>query len=562
MKRPLPIGISDFKELRDGSCAYADKTLLIEEMVENGGKIALVPRPRRFGKTLNLSMLRYFFEKSDKDTSYLFKDLEIWKLEKYRQMQGQFPVVFLSFKDVKYLTWENTLISLRRLIAREFQRHQYLLEGALLGPAEKEEYLRIVRLEVDLPTLDNSLSKLTEWMSRYHQSQVIVLIDEYDSPVHAAYVGGFYEQMIVFLRNWLSGGLKDNAYVKYGMLTGILRIAKESIFSGMNNIATFTLLDEEFQDKFGLLESEVKALLDSHDLSGQLPQIRQWYDGYRVGSCEGLYNPWSVLCCIAKKGKLAPYWVNTSDNALIKRLVTRGDEYLKKEMEGLLNGTGIEKKIDEGIVFPDLEKSSNSIWSLLLFSGYLTIEATPSYGTPCRLRIPNMEVAEVYSSIILDWFNTSIAEPEYHLLLNSLIQGDIDTFSKIFSKFMTSSVSVFDVPAEDSEKIYHAFVLGLLVGLKGRYEVKSNRESGYGRYDVMLIPQNIKDLGIVLEFKKVDPSKKAGLEETALSALGQIEEKNYAQELLDRNIKKILLLGLAFQGKKVLIQHKFIGLCK
>jgi hypothetical protein len=557
MKKPLPIGISDFRELRDGGYAYADKTLLVEEMVENGTKIALVPRPRRFGKTLNLSMLRYFFEKSNADTSYLFKDLEIWKLKKYRQMQGQFPVVFLSLKDVKFLTWEDSLSSLRGLIAEEFLRHRYLLQGELLSPEEKEEYLRIARKEADLASLNGCLLWLTKWMSRYHQSQIVVLIDEYDTPAHAAYVGGFYEQMIVFLRNWLSGGLKDNAYVKYGMLTGILRIAKESIFSGMNNIGTFTLLNKEFQDKFGLLELEVKTLLDSHDLVRQLPQIRQWYDGYRVGSCEGLYNPWSVLWCIAKKGELAPYWVNTSDNALIKRLVTNGNEYLKGEMEGLLNGTGIEKNIEEGIVFPELEKSSDSIWSLLLFSGYLTIDATPSYGTPCRLRIPNAEVAESYRSIILGWFKASIEESGYRRLLNSLIQGDIHTFSQIFSQFMVSSVSVFDVPAEESEKIYHAFVLGLLIGLKDRYEVKSNRESGFGRYDVMLIPKNKDDLGIVMEFKKVDPLVKTGLEETALSALKQIEEKNYAQELLDRDIKKILLIGLAFERKKVLIRHKY-----
>jgi hypothetical protein len=305
------------------------------------------------------------------------------------------------------------------------------------------------------------------------------------------------------------------------------------------------------------LESEVKALLDNHGLAGQLPQIRQWYDGYRVGSCEGLYNPWSVLCCVAEKGEIAPFWVNTSDNALIMRLVTRGNEYLKKEMEELLNGTGIEKNIEEGIVFPQLEKSSDSIWALLLFSGYLTIDATPSYGTPCRLRIPNREVAEVYRSIILDWFKASIEEPGYRMLLNSLVQGDMDTFSQIFSKFMLSSVSVFDVPEEDSEKIYHAFVLGLLIGLKDRYAVKSNRESGYGRYDVMLIPKNPKDLGVVMEFKKVDPARKANLEETALSALKQIEEKSYAQELIDGDIKNILLIGLGFEGKKVLIRHKF-----
>jgi hypothetical protein len=557
MRKPLPIGISDFKELIDGGYAYADKTLLIAEVVENEAKIALVPRLRRFGKTLNLSMLRYFFEKSEEDTSYLFKHLDIWEQKKYREMQGQFPVIFLSLKGVKYLTWDETVNSLRGLIAREFQRHRYLLQGELLSPEEKEEYFNIVRKEADLASLGDSLLRLTEWMFLYHKSQIVVLIDEYDTPAHAAYVGDYYEQMIVFLRNWLSGGLKDNPYVKHGMLTGILRIAKESIFSGANNIRTFTILNKTFQDKFGFLESEVKELLEDCDLLDKLPQIRQWYDGYRIGSCSGLYNPWSVLSCIAEKGDLAPYWVNTSDNALMKRLITRGTEYLKEDIEKLLNSLVIEKTIEEGIIFPELEKNSDSIWSLLLFSGYLTIDATPSYGIPCRLRIPNTEVAELYRSMILDWFKASIEEPRYRLLLNSLTSGDIDTFSRLFSEFMISSVSVFDVPAEESEKIYHAFILGILIGLKDQYDVKSNRESGYGRYDVMLVPKNPKDLGILMEFKKVDRSKKADLETAAVSALEQIEEKQYNQELLDRGIKKMLFIGLAFEGKKVLIRHKF-----
>jgi hypothetical protein len=557
MRKPLPIGISDFKELIDGGYAYADKTLLIAEVVENEAKIVLVPRLRRFGKTLNLSMLRYFFEKSEEDTSYLFKHLDIWKQEKYREMQGKFPVIFLSLKGVKYLTWDETVNSLRGLIAREFQRHRYLLKEELLSPEEKEEYLKIVRKEADLASLGDSLLRLTEWMFLYHKSQIVVLIDEYDTPAHAAYVGDYYEKMIVFLRNWLSGGLKDNPHVKHGMLTGILRIAKESIFSGANNIRTFTILNKAFQDKFGFLESEVKELLESSGLLDKLPQIRQWYDGYQIGSCRGLYNPWSVLSCIAEKGDLAPYWVNTSDNALMKQLITRGTEYLKEDIEKLLNGRVIEKTIEEGIVFPELEKNSDSIWSLLLFSGYLTIDATPSYGIPCHLRIPNIEVAELYRSMILDWFKASIEEPRYRLLLNSLTSGDVDTFSSLFSEFMISSVSVFDVPAEESEKIYHAFILGILIGLKDRYDVKSNRESGYGRYDVMLIPKNPKDLGILMEFKKVDRSKKIDLEMAAVSALEQIEEKQYNQEFLDHGIKNILFIGLAFEGKKVLIRHKF-----
>lgn len=556
-KKPLPIGISDFKELIDGGYAYVDKTLLVEEVIERGTKVALIPRLRRFGKTLNLSMLRYFFEKAEEDTSYLFKNLNIWKLENYREMQGQFPVIFISLKDVKYLTWEETFNSLQEVVAKEFQCHRYLLDGSILSPEEKEEYLSMIRKEANQASLAGSLLRLTEWIYRFHKKQVILLIDEYDTPVHAAYVGNYYKDMIFFLRNWLSGAVKDNPYLKQGVLTGILRVAKESIFSGANNICTFTILDEAFQDKFGLLESEVKDLLEDYGLSDNLSQIREWYDGYRIGSCVGLYNPWSVLNCIYKKGALAPYWVNTSDNALMKQLITKGSEDLKADIEELLKNGVIEKTIEEGIVFSELEKNPDAVWSLLLFSGYLTIDATPSYGTPCLLRIPNIEVAALYRSMILDWFKASIQEPKYRMLLNSLIKGDVDTFSQLFQEFVLSSFSAFDVTQEEPEKVYHAFVLGVLIGLKDRYEVKSNRESGLGRYDVMLIPKNLSDLGVILEFKKVGRFEKTDLETAVISALKQIEDKHYAQELIDLGIKRILKLGLAFEGKKVLIRAKF-----
>ncbi len=556
-KKPLPIGISDFKELISGGYAYVDKTLLIEEILEKGTKVALIPRLRRFGKTLNLSMLRYFFEKGEEDTRSLFTGLKIWQNEKYRAMQGQFPVIFISLKDVKYFSWQETFEAMQEIIAKEFQRHRYLMEGDTLVPEEKEDYLRIVRKESSQALIATSLLRLTEWMHRYHKKLVVVLIDEYDTPAHAAYVGKYYDTLITFLRNWLSAGLKDNVFLERGVLTGILRIAKESIFSGANNISTFTILDEEFQDKFGLLESEVKDLLESYALSDKLSALGQWYDGYRIGSCTKIYNPWSVLNCISKKGSLAPYWVNTSDNALMKQLITKGTDDLKADIEELLKGGIIEKKIEEGIVFTDLGKNANTLWSLLLFSGYLTLAATPAYGVPCKLRIPNIEVGELYKSLVLEWFEKSIHEAKYHLLLNSLITGDIDTFSQIFQEFLISSVSVFDVPADESEKIYHAFVLGMLVGLKERYEVKSNRESGLGRYDVTLIPKNSSDLGIIMEFKKISPFKKTDLETTVNSALEQIEEKQYAQELLDRGVQRILYLGFAFEGRQVLIRHKF-----
>lgn len=556
MKKPLPIGISDFKKLIDGGYAYVDKTLLVQEVVEKGTHVALIPRPRRFGKTLNLSMLRYFFEKSEEDTSYLFNDLNIWKNEKYRALQGQFPVISISLKDVKHSSWEETFRAFRTFIAKEFERHGYLRESEILSDREKDIYHKILSEEDNKTLFEQSLSHLTEWLHRYHKKQVVLLIDEYDTPAHAAYIGKYYNTFIDFVRNWLSAGLKDNFHLERGILTGILRIAKESIFSGLNNISTFTILNVEFQDKFGLLEFEVRELLEQCGLSAQLTEISQWYDGYRIGSCAGIHNPWSVLNCIAKAGALSPYWVNTSDNALMKHLIARGTDDLKADIEVLLKGGIVEKSIEEGIIFPSLDQNPNSVWSLLLYSGYLTIANTPSYGVPCQLQIPNIEVGELYRTMILDWFKVTLHEHKYRLLLSSLVSGDIDTFSQLFKEFMLSSVSVFDVSAEESEKIYHAFILGMLISLKDQYEVKSNRESGLGRYDVILIPKDQNRLGIIMEFKKVGRFENISLEEAVASALKQIEDRLYAQELLDRGVEQILYLGFAFEGKNVLIRSK------
>jgi hypothetical protein len=556
-KKPLPVGISDFKELIDGGYAYVDKTPFIQELVEKDAKIVLIPRMRRFGKTLNISMLRYFFEKSEHDLTYLFEDLKIWKQAKYRALARQFPVVFLSLKDIKHLSWQETFKALRRLMAVEFDRHSYLQEGNTLSAKEKIQFHKILfEEEEDQTLLEQSLLYLTTWLHRHHKQRVVLLVDEYDTPAHAAYVGGYYDILISFLRNWLSGGLKDNSSLERGVLTGILRIAKESIFSGLNNVSTYTIMNEGFQDKFGLLENEVEQLLKDAGFAQLAPEMRKWYDGYRVGSCCGIYNPWSVLKCIAEKGVLDSYWVNTSDNALMKKLITRGSEEFKEDLEKLLKNGVIEKVIEDGIVFSDLENSPSAVWCLLLFSGYLTIDAAPAPGAPSRLRIPNIEVGRLYQSMIVNWFEKTIHLSKYHMLLNSLTKGDIPTFSQIFQEFLLSSVSVFDLTLEEPEKIYHAFILGMLIGLQDRYEVKSNRESGYGRYDVMLIPKNPNDLAIIMEFKKVGRFEKIDLETAVASALQQIEDRKYAQELTHRGIKHILSLGLAFAGKNVLIRSK------
>ncbi|MCX6990580.1 MAG: AAA family ATPase [Chlamydiae bacterium] len=559
MKKKLPIGISDFKKLIDGEYFYVDKSLFIEEILEKGTEVALIPRMRRFGKTLNLSMLRYFFEKTDDDTSYLFKGLQIWKKKEYRSLQGEFPVIYITFKDIKHSTWEHTFEHFQRLISEEFQRHRYLLEGDLLSPEEQEDYLAILGKKGSQVLYQNSLKLLVKWLFFYHKKQVVLLIDEYDAPADAAYMGKYYDPLIEFLRNLLSNCLKDSSYLKKGVLTGILRIAKESIFSGLNNVTPFSIFNETFRDKFGLLESEVEELLKYYGFSEKLPVFRQWYNGYRIGSSGGIYNPWSVLRCIAENGFLAPYWVNTSDNALMKQLITKSGSNVKTDIEDLLKGGFVEKKMEEGIVFPELDKNPTTIWSLLVYCGYLTIDAIPDYGIPFRLRIPNFEIRELYQAMVSEWFDKSIDEYQYRKLLESLINGEIDTFSSIFKEFVLSYFSVFDVPFDESEKVYHAFVLGMLVGLKGKYDVKSNRESGFGRYDVMIIPENPHDLGIIMEFKKDNTSGKANLELVAKSAILQIEEKKYAAELLDRGVRRILYLGFAFSGKNVFIEHKFTG---
>jgi predicted AAA-ATPase/PD-(D/E)XK nuclease superfamily protein len=555
-KKLLPIGISDFKKVIDGGYVYVDKSLIIKEIMEKGGEVSLIPRMRRFGKTLNLSMLRYFFEQTEQDTSYLFKLLNIWQDEKCRALQGKFPVIFLTLKDAKQTSWKSMFEFLSRVIAEEFERHRYLFESDLLSREEKEIYHAILTIKGSETLFERSLKYLTEWLHRFHKKRVILLIDEYDAPAHAAYIGEYYEQLITFLRTWLSGGLKDNISLEKGVLTRILRIAKESIFSGLNNVEIFTVFNRGFQDKFGLTEEEVKALLTEYGLLEQLDDIRKWYNGYRIGAYEGIYNPWSVLHCIKNEGRLAPYWVNTSENSLMRELVTQGSEELKADLEELIRGGTVKKTIEDGLVFPELKDNPDAVWSLFLYSGYLSLAEPYEPETPYELRIPNHEVKGLYNSIILRWFKQTIEEEKYNLLLKSLTSGDVDTFSQIFEKFLLSAFSYFDIGEDESEKIYHSFVLGVLIGLKETYDVKSNRESGLGRYDVMLIPKNRDDLGIVFEFKKARPSETLDL--AAASPLKQIEERKYDLELKAQGVCRIMHLGMAFKGKGIAIRSAFL----
>lgn len=554
MKR-LPIGISDYKKIVEEDFSYVDKTLFIEEVISLGTEVILIPRPRRFGKTMNLSMLKYFFEKTDKNYAYLFQNFKIWKTAA-KEKQGKFPVIFLTLKGIKKGSWDEAYKGMQSLIAEEFKRHRYLLD--YLYDDEKKDFQDIIDQTSNSQNLfENSLKLLTRYLQKHYDQRVIILIDEYDTPIHDAYLCEYYEPMVSFMRNWFTEGLKDNASLEKAVLTGILRISKESIFSGLNNPGCYTLLDKKFGDKFGLLEEEVSCLLKEHAISQQIEEIRKWYNGYQIASYF-LYNPWSILQCIENEGDLRPYWVNTSDNGLIKKLLIKGNALLKQDLEELLQGNVITKSIHEEVGLKHLDQQGDSVWGLLLFSGYLTLARVPVYknGTlQCSLKIPNQEISDLYKFIITEWMTVSSPNNNLDLLLKSLISGETLLFTEMLQILILNTMSYYDIPQDEPERVYHAFVLGLLVNLEG-YEVKSNRESGYGRYDVCLIPKNPSALGIIMEFKKVKLAE--DLEKAAEDALRQIEVERYAQDLLSCNVRKILALGLAFQGKKVLVKERFI----
>jgi hypothetical protein len=559
-----------------GDYYYVDKTLFIKEIMDKGDKILLIPRPRRFGKTLNLSMLKYFYDccpqtlspgtkslstgKGSPGNSYgqLFASLAIGKAgKKYLDHMGKYPVIFLTFKNIKESGWEITYRKITKLILDEYLKHDYLLNSPKLKSPEKDYFRRIIHLKGHTEDYENCLEKLLIFLNRFYGERVVILIDEYDAPIHAGFKHGYYDEIINFMRNFLCAGLKDtDQYLEKSIISGIMRIAKESIFSGLNNPGVYTLLAEEFDDKFGFTEKEVEALLKDFQLLDKYDEVQRWYNGYRFGE-NIIYNPWSIINFLGSKAKKCkPYWINTSDNQMVDFLLSKGGKELKKELEQLIRGETIEKAIDENIVLKHVATREDLLWSFLLMGGYL--KQTPirrdeiSGKMYYTLLIPNMEVKTVYVQIIEQYFASKIETGQLEIMLKALLEGDIDVFAEIFSDYVMESMSFFDI-GENPEKVYHAFVMGLLLWLAPAYQVKSNRESGYGRYDIMIIPVDPAKLGYIIEFKKV--RRNETVESAVESALKQIDERKYETELVQRGIKTYKKLAVVFKGKEVTIRE-------
>lgn len=554
-------GYSDFREIIKSNIVFVDKSLLIKDILDDA-KTVLITRPRRFGKTLNLSMLNYFFNLpeliiGDGDPKHLFQGLAINNEKEYLTHQNQYPVIFITLKDVKESNQAAAYNKIFELVVEMFGLHAYLLKSDRLSPDQKDLFEIIISRRANQQQIENGLLTLSKFLYAYHQKQVIILIDEYDTPIQSGYFYGFSKEIIAFMRNFFGAGLKDNIFIKKAVLTGILRIAKENLFSGLNNIETYSLLQNRYSQYFGFTENEVSQLLTQADLNNNAKEIRDWYNGYCFGKTT-IYNPWSIVSCLSKGGQLRPYWVNTSGNELIKEEMAKASPDFKIQFELLLQGRTISQMINESFVFSDLQVSEETIWSLLLFSGYLkalNAEAgEDEIEYECTLAIPNQEVSRLYKSLVRKWFIDKLGSLHYQHFLADLLNGRMDDFSQALQRYLFETASFFDVNGHYPEKFYHGFVLGLVASLGKTHQIKSNRESGYGRYDVMIIPKDKTQLGIIMEFKRVEDEDQ-DLKLMAEDALKQVRSRGYEAELKQQDISKILSIGMAFCGKKVKVAY-------
>ena len=556
-RKSLPIGISDYVRAQS-EYYYVDKTLLIKEFLDKKPLVSLFTRPRRFGKTLNMDMLRVFFESTDTDTSRYFTDKAIWKCgEEYRSHQGKYPVIFLTFKDVKFDTWEETIEKIKALLQEEYGRHQELVNSDKLSEYEKEYFAKILDSTANEVALTSALEKLSKMLNTHYGKAPIIIIDEYDTPIQEGYTKDFYEEIIGFMRNFFSGAFKDNKNLSYGFLTGILRIAQESIFNGLNNLTVNSIMDEEYDNYFGFTGEEVTRMLEYYGVSEKESELRDWYDGYLFGSKE-IYNPWSVINYISKGCIPQAYWVNTGKNEILEDVLKVATDDITERLYSLLQGERVIARIDQNVVYRSLAEDPANVYSLLLVAGYLKtpkkeLQADGSYL--CEISIPNREIAAVYKSEILSHLVQigAITRTTANRIAESLYANDYKKLQKAIAEYMDKSISFYDAGAEG---FYHGLVLGLIALMDNQYKIKSNRESGGGRYDIGLIPREERYPGIIMELKwkkELDEDKLAGL---ADEALAQIDYMGYDAEMKEDGIKDILKFGIAFSGKKVSVKTK------
>lgn len=562
MARNIAIGIQDFGDLIRNQYFYVDKTSLIREWWESGDLVTLITRPRRFGKTLNMSMLEYFFSNRHKQDSHLFENLEIWNEKKYRELQGGFPVLSLSFANIKENCYGNARKKICQMLTDLYTDYSFLKETDVL---EKGDLAFFDRVSVDMDDADATMALhyLAKFLYRYYGKKVIVLLDEYDTPIQEAYVDGYWKELTSFMRGLLNASFKTNPWMERGILTGITRVSKESVFSDLNNLEVVTTTSEKYCTAFGFTEQEVFASLEECGLAKEKHQVKRWYDGFVFGNQKDIYNPWSILNFL-DKGKYTTYWANTSSNSLIEKLLREGNRKMKEKFEQLLQGESVWSAIEEQIVYDQLNGNEKAVWSLLLASGYLKVVSYETYDSvpegrqpQYQLALTNFEVKLMFQEMVRGWF--AGAEENYNDFIQAFLQNDIDAMNEYMNRITRTVFRYFDTAGdtsgEEPERFYHGFVLGLLVELQNQYFLHSNRESGFGRYDVMLEPKNRNDSAYILEFKVRNRRKETTLEETLASAKQQIQEKQYATELIARGIEenRIHMYGFVFEGKQVLI---------
>lgn len=561
MAKTIGIGNQDFEKIRVNDYFYIDKTKFIKEWWEGGDSVTLITRPRRFGKTLNMSMVEKFFSIQYANRGDLFEGLSIWQEEKYRQIQGTYPVLMLSFADVK----ENSFIQARkkicRIIKELYKQYTFLLEGSLLNEDEKKNFSQ---MSVDMEDNEASftIKALSGYLERYYRKKVIILLDEYDTPMQEAYVNGYWKELTAFTRSLFNSTFKTNPYLERAIMTGITRVSKESIFSDLNHLKVVTTTSEKYADCFGFTEEEAFQALDEFDLSSQKQQVKDWYDGFSFGKVTDIYNPWSIISFLDER-RVGVYWANTSSNSLAGKLIREGSRNIKENFESLLRGESIQAEIDEQIVYDLLNSDEQTVWSLLLASGYLKVKKYETYISQFgewkedyELELTNFEVKSMFRSMVRKWFNS--ARTDYNDFIKALMTDNIKAMNTYMNKVALQTFSYFDMGKNPSqaepERFYHGFVLGMMVELADRYIITSNRESGFGRYDIMMEARNKEDNSIIIEFKVQEEDEKE-LSDTVLEALRQIEEKDYQSNLAAKGIptESIRKYGFAFCGKKVLI---------